>query len=426
MHARRSRKIAFVAGLGLALSAPPAAATSITFGPRDSVSDEFLLTVADADGINDAVMITRATAFFRVEAVGSPPSAVVPAAGCQTAPDGRGWACGNGRTESELQRTEVRAFLGGGHDYFLLDATVRTQLNGGPGNDTLIGSVNGGTLNGDDGDDRLNLATAFGTGAQGGTVTLNGGLGNDTLDMRRRPEYPDTANGGAGMDTATYLGRGEPVQVNQTVTRGDGSKTEDDTISPDVEQIVGTDFADILVGGPANNVLIGGLGADSLSGGEGIDRLVAGGDGVPDTRIDCGEPTFVKFGADVAVLDLVDPAPVGCEATETAPKDEHPTVAISSLGEVKVTAAGRARVRLSCPKAAPRDCRGTLILNAARRRQAVQRYTLARGRSRTFALPLSRSVAARARKGVEAIVQATEVAGDGRPKTTIAWVRLRR
>jgi Ca2+-binding RTX toxin-like protein len=76
---------------------------------------------------------------------------------------------------------------------------------------------------------------------------------------------------------------------------GEGRPGDDDRIRRNVETILGSEFDDVLAGGPdaehlagleGDDQLTGGPGADTLSGGHGADRIDAR-DGGPDT-VDCG------------------------------------------------------------------------------------------------------------------------------------------
>jgi Ca2+-binding RTX toxin-like protein len=91
----------------------------------------------------------------------------------------------------------------------------------------------------------------------------------------------------------------------------DGPAGARDTLLIDVENVLGGAGSDMLTGSPFANVLTGNKGADRLIGLDGNDSLKAR-DSVVDTLIDCdGGPT--PGAADVADVDLSDPAPVGCE-----------------------------------------------------------------------------------------------------------------
>ena len=256
--------------------------------------------------------------------------------------------------------------------------------------------------------------------------TLNGGAGNDTFRITHH-RLRDVVSGGAGTDSVSYLGRAQGVRVNQTEASNDGASGEADDINPDIEKLIGTDFSDVLVGGDVDNELVGALGADILRAGDGFDRIVAGDDGVPDTAIDCGpqpkssSSILTAIARDRAVVDLLDPAPTGCEVVESAPKDEHPTVQISRA----VRSGHVLRVTLICRKTARRTCRGRLALVVARHTAARTTHRVARGTTRSFRLRLPAKLARRAAAGaVAATIEAREKAADGRPKLTRARVSL--
>jgi T1SS-143 domain-containing protein len=121
------------------------------------------------------------------------------------------------------------------------------SLNGGDGDDVLIGLGGNDTLDGGTGND-----------------ILAGGLGNDTLI------------GGTGVDTATYIDIGASVTVSlntgaQQNTGGAGL----DTLSG-IENLIGSNFGDTLTGNGSANVLFGAGGNDTLVGLGGDDFLIGG------------------------------------------------------------------------------------------------------------------------------------------------------
>lgn len=132
-------------------------------------------------------------------------------------------------------------------------ATTAAQNTLGAGTDTLsgienlIGSAFNDTLTGDD-----------------NANTLEGGLGNDAL------------TGGLGIDAVSYASAAAAVTVNLTTTTAQntiGAGT--DTLSG-FENLIGSDFNDVLAGSSVGNILYGGLGNDSLDGGLANDTLYGG------------------------------------------------------------------------------------------------------------------------------------------------------
>ncbi len=156
----------------------------------------------------------------------------------------------------------------GGND--LLDGRGGNDiLAGGDGRDTLIGGSGQDTLFGDEGADNLD-------GGEGNDI-LNGGTGADVL------------KGGGNVDAASYSSSsaavtvtlGEEIPIGPfggTITVGglaSGGDAQGDSLS-DIENLIGSGFADRLTGNTGSNLLSGGGGADTLTGGGGKDSLDGG------------------------------------------------------------------------------------------------------------------------------------------------------
>jgi len=133
--------------------------------------------------------------------------------------------------------------------YSLAGKTITgiVTLNGSSGADTLIGSSGDDTLNGNAGDDRL-----------------NGGAGADTL------------NGGDGFDTVSYADATAAVSID--LTRASSAWTGDarGDVFGSIDQILLTNFNDLLIGDANANVVRGGDGDDRIYGGGGDDGLTGG------------------------------------------------------------------------------------------------------------------------------------------------------
>lgn len=138
---------------------------------------------------------------------------------------------------------------------------------GGPGNDALGGWDGGDILAGGTGDDRI-------TGGAGHDQMF-GGIGNDLLDPGLGNDF---FSGGAGLDTVNFINGGGTKGVNVdltagTVTGGQGK----DTVSG-VENIIGTNFPDLLKGNSKANSMYGFNGDDTIDGAGGNDILYGHGD----------------------------------------------------------------------------------------------------------------------------------------------------
>ncbi len=182
--------------------------------------------------------------------------------------------------------------LGGGGDDVLKGGAGADRLLGGDGNDALEGGAGADRLLGGDGNDALEGgAGADRLRGSGGDDMLDGGAGADQLD------------GGAGMDTVSYSGSDEAVTVDLEAGTGKGGHAEDDVIAG-IENVVGSDYGDVLEGNDGANQLSGGGGDDRLSG-RGGDDLLEGGAGADRLEGGLGVDTVSYSGSDEAVtVDL--------------------------------------------------------------------------------------------------------------------------
>lgn len=171
---------------------------------------------------------------------------------------------------------------GGGNDTLNGEANDDT-VNGGSGNDTLNGGAGTDLLQGSTGDDTLNgdadtdtLQGGDGNDAlNGGSENdiLQGGSGNDTLhggtedDVLDGGAGNDTLDGDTGNDTASYALAAAAVTVdlsNVAAQNTIGAGT--DTLA-NIDNLIGSKFADHLTGDANDNVIEGGAGSDILDGG---------------------------------------------------------------------------------------------------------------------------------------------------------------
>lgn len=169
------------------------------------------------------------------------------------------------------------------------------SLVGGLGNDSLVGGAGIDTLRGQQGDDVL-LGDA-------GNDILDGGIDNDSLfggadaDSLSGGSGSDTLVGGAGADTiiggvgsdwVDYSSSSGAVNVNLADNATEqGGDAQGDSLSG-IENVIGSNQGDIIVGNMDANNLYGGGGNDTITGGFGSDSI-RGGDG--DDSIDAGPDT---------------------------------------------------------------------------------------------------------------------------------------
>ncbi|MFI5028177.1 MAG: calcium-binding protein [Solirubrobacterales bacterium] len=258
----------------------------------------------------------------------------------------------------------VRGF--GGNDGLGPDEVVpgNDTFDGGPGEDSVSFSIaknpltvdlgHSGAQSTGDGEDTFTgienvEGTEFGDTLTGdaGPNDLFGGPGNDTLDGRGGN---DLLEGSIGTDTATYASSPGGVTVDlgaETAFGGAGA----DTLK-NVENLVGSSFADTLTGSSAANAITPLGGADVVQAMGGPD-LVNARDGVHD-NVSCGT------GTDKAVSDRrsLDTIQADCEEVDALPEAAGPSSGTSL--EFQLTGARRQRllkqkavvVRARCPQEA--------------------------------------------------------------------------
>ena len=218
--------------------------------------------------------------------------------------------------------------VGGGGRDTLTGGAEQDYLDGQDGDDTLLGGSEADTLVGGAGADGLNGGSGFdtasyvsapigvllnlalpgsGTGdAQGdsyvsierivgsafadallgaaGNDNFGGGAGDDLLDGREGDDLlsgdagADQLIGGSGTDFAAYTLSAAAVSVSLFTGQGSGGDAQGDTLSG-IENLQGSDFADVLEGDNGANWLRGLNGANILRGLGGDDLLEGGRDG---------------------------------------------------------------------------------------------------------------------------------------------------
>jgi serralysin len=131
----------------------------------------------------------------------------------------------------------------------------QVTVDGLAGNDRITGNELDNLIFGGAGNDTIR--------ALGGNDTLNGGDGADHLD------------GGAGVDTASYEGAGSGVLADLQQSNRNSNSARGDIYSS-IENLTGSDWADVLWGDRGANLLLGGAGNDELHGRAGNDTLMGG------------------------------------------------------------------------------------------------------------------------------------------------------
>jgi hypothetical protein len=164
-----------------------------------------------------------------------------------------------------------------------------------------------------------------------GPNIVRGGQGDDALDGRGGN---DTLDGGGDADTASYANApaGETVDLGAgTATGGDGS----DTLT-EVENLVGSPFADSLIGSALPNEITGLAGADTVVALGGADKVDVR-DGGPDTA-SCGTELDTAR-ADEKSVDAVN---ADCETVDYLPEPPAPKPTTTPTGGASGAGGGTA------------------------------------------------------------------------------------
>ena len=184
---------------------------------------------------------------------------------------------------------------GGKHDDYLDGGDGADYLQGGDGNDELLGGAGADVLEGGAGSDVLtggagDDALLGGTGDDSldggdGADSLSGGAGNDILiggagdDRISGGTGRDVIDGGAGIDTVDYGYSVLGIRVLSDDETGRWLVHERGGSSDfvtGIENILATDFDDVIATDSGDNVIHAGAGDDLLSGGGGADELRGG------------------------------------------------------------------------------------------------------------------------------------------------------
>ncbi|WP_413037909.1 DUF5801 repeats-in-toxin domain-containing protein [Pseudovibrio exalbescens] len=184
------------------------------------------------------------------------------------------------------------------------------EIYGGAGDDEIYGGKGDDTIHGDDGSDTIHGNKANDTIYGGdGADNLYGDEGDDTIhgdagdDLIAGGAGADHLNGGTGSDTASYRGSNAAVNVNLAAGTALGGHADGDQLS-NIENLIGSDHDDVLVGDGVANILEGEDGDDELTGGAGNDEI-KGGDGT-DTAVFSGSVLDYNFGHQTGFIEVKD------------------------------------------------------------------------------------------------------------------------
>lgn len=197
-----------------------------------------------------------------------------------------------------------------GNDTLSGDAGI-DRIKGGLGNDLIVGGASIDSLNGDAGNDTIIGGDGSDTLVGDGADTIFGDAGNDSLqgdqgaDLISGGDDDDTVRGGDGNDTITGDAGNDSLlgdSALDSISGGDGNDTLDGGRNDDVlnggngnDKIRGDHGNDSIVGGAGNDTINGGDGDDIINGQTG-DDLLTGADG--DDNVNGGEGKDIITGGD--------------------------------------------------------------------------------------------------------------------------------
>ena len=140
-------------------------------------------------------------------------------------------------------------------------------LTGGTGDDTIIGGIGADAISGGTGSDTVSYTGAANTtetGTQVGVVVnLGATAATATSVLNLTGDFVADSVNSVASNTATYLYAGAGATNSATT----------DSLNS-IENVVGTDGTDYIIGSAVANTITGGAGADTLTGGLGADTFV--------------------------------------------------------------------------------------------------------------------------------------------------------
>ncbi|HEY1629653.1 MAG TPA: calcium-binding protein, partial [Tepidisphaeraceae bacterium] len=176
-------------------------------------------------------------------------------------------------------------------------------LNGNEDNDIVYGEAGNDSMSGDDGNDRL-------VGGVGNDA-VRGDDGSDTLVAG---SGADTLQGGNDRDVVTFAGETRNVVITLDGVADSGVGRQGLVVDSDIENAVGGNGDDLLIGNNQRNSLSGGPGKDTVEGLNGNDTL-SGNDGNDQLNGGNGDDVL-RGGLGTDVL-------IGGKGTDTADYSDH-------------------------------------------------------------------------------------------------------
>jgi Ca2+-binding RTX toxin-like protein len=205
------------------------------------------------------------------------------------------------------------------------DAFCNTTIDGGAGDDTLIGNEGSDAttvLTGGEGDDVLggkgSLTLEGGTGAD----ILRGGNGDNLLDGG---PGADTILGGGSFDIVFYSDRVNRVFVSLNGRRDDGERGENDLVIQ-IKDVVTGSGDDVIVGDARANSIDAGAGNDVVYAGDGNDHVTG------DSGDSCSFGSGGPGGTDRIYGQAGNDQVIGCGGNDVIYGGVGPDVFLSGTG----------------------------------------------------------------------------------------------
>ena len=163
----------------------------------------------------------------------------------------------------------------GDGDDFLYGFGGNDTLDGGSGADKIDGGNNdqaiGDTVSYTSSTSAVTVNLALSTAQSGGDAAgdilsnIENIIGSSYNDMLAGTYSANNINGGSGLDTVSYTSSTSAVTVNLALSTAQSGGDAAGDILSNIENIIGSNFADNLIGNGSNNIIDGGAGIDTVS-----------------------------------------------------------------------------------------------------------------------------------------------------------------
>ncbi len=215
--------------------------------------------------------------------------------------DGSDTVVGGFGNDTLLGEDGADSLDGGDDDDSIAGGVGNDTVTGGAGYDTMDGGLGNDSLAGGDGNDSMVGGDGDDTLGDGmGDDTLDGGAGGDEYGMT--PGSDDVVRDTAGANTLNFsrAARAITIDLRSDVGRRQQVDSARNTVALRgvFQHVIGSQFADDLLGNALANRIDGGGGDDTLDGGGGDRVLVGRGGGLADRRSGTGCDADSIIGGD--------------------------------------------------------------------------------------------------------------------------------